>query len=90
MAGPNVVRSVTEVPGAPDLYADEFWFASSQVTATMTLLVAVPPQPGASGPPAARIVGRVRMPVPVAADLARIIGEQMPVPPPQPAKGTKH
>lgn len=90
MTGPGAMRQITEVAGAPDIYVDEFWLASSPIGAVMTLLVAVPPQPGTSGPPAARIVGRVRMPRQVAADLARIIGEQMPIPPAQPAKGVKN
>jgi len=89
MAGP-IVRSISEIDNAPDIYVEEFWFGSNPIGAVMTLLVHIPPQPGTSGPPASRIVGRVRMPAAVAADLARIIGEQMPVPTAQPDTGPKN
>lgn len=89
MAATNV-RPVVEGPNTPDLFVDEFWFATSQIAATLTLIASIPPQPGSTEPEGKRIVARIRMPLAVAANLGEIIVKQRAIPVPQPAKGTKH
>lgn len=90
MAASDIRPPVTEEPNAPDLYVDQFWFATSQIGATLTLIASYPPEPGSDMPDTKRIVGRIRMPLAVAANLGEVITKQRAIRAPQPPKGTKH
>jgi hypothetical protein len=73
----GVVRQITEADDVPDLYADEFWLSSGPIASTLTLLTSIPPQPGVTSAPRARVVGRIRMSPQLAVELARLIDSQI-------------
>lgn len=85
-----VAREYLEADEVPDLFCDEFWFASGPTGGILTLIAVIPPRPGDTTLPKGRILGRVRMPPHVAVDLARIINEQITVVPVEPSSGPKN
>lgn len=73
------VRDFIDDGSAPDVYADEFWMTTNDVSATFTLLVAVPPlTPGASGvAPRSRVVARIRMSPQLALKMGQLVTTQL-------------
>jgi hypothetical protein len=89
----GISRRIVETGNEPDIYADEFWIACGPFGCTLTLLTGMPSNPiqvGQETPEAvSKVVGRVRMSPQLAADLARLIQQQVTATVAAPQSGTE-